>query len=132
MRDNGYEPRWDISRAIGAPAEQWVKDIRSALEHGSIEVKRDRLAMKTGNLYVEYECLRMGQFRPSGIRTTKADAWVFVLVEDSFGLILKTDYLRGLCDSPGVKTREETDGSHPTRGYLLPLRWMVAPYKVQS
>lgn len=46
----------------------------------SIEVKRDRMEAKTGNVAIEYWNNR--QNKPSGIAATKADFWVFVLNDD--------------------------------------------------
>ena len=44
----------------------------------TIECKRDFKAHKTGNVYVEFEC----RGKPSGIATTEADYWVFVVGPD--------------------------------------------------
>jgi hypothetical protein len=41
-----------------------------------IEVKCDRLSCKTGNIVIEYECRE----KPSGIETTTADFWVYVII----------------------------------------------------
>ncbi|MDZ4344454.1 MAG: hypothetical protein U1E51_18690 [Candidatus Binatia bacterium] len=127
MAETARQPNWDIDREIGEQAEVWVSDIRRAMERGSVEVKRDQKAMRTGNLYVEYECRRRGVYMPSGIETTKADAWIFVVVEDELALVIETEHLKKLCRAPGIRRAEEKDGSHPTKGYLLPVRFVVAP-----
>src|SRR5574341_1062342 len=124
---SGRQPNWDIDRASGATAELWIDDIRAVLTEGTLEVKRDVRAMTTGNLYIEYECLRRGRYEPSGISTTRADAWVIVLEESALALVIETSFLKLLCGKPGVRTREERDGSHPTKGYLLPLTYLVRP-----
>ena len=41
-----------------------------------VEVKADFMANRTGNLAVEWECNN----KPSGISSTKADVWVFFVV----------------------------------------------------
>jgi len=41
-----------------------------------IEVKSDRMASKTGNLAIEYECNK----QPSGINATEADYWIYFIV----------------------------------------------------
>jgi hypothetical protein len=127
MAETSRQPNWDIDREIGEQAEVWVSDIRKAMERGALEVKRDTKAMSTGNLYVEYECRRGGVYCASGIQTTKADAWVFVVVKDELALVIETVALRKLCGKPGIRIAEETDGSHPTKGYLLPMTYVVRP-----
>ena len=129
MAESARQPNWDIDREIGAQAEIWVGDIRKALERGTVEVKHETRAMHTGNLYVEYECRRRGVYQPSGIATTKAEAWVFVIAKDELALVLATERLQELCSSPGIRKAEEKDGSHPTRGYLLPMAFVVRPVK---
>ena len=50
---------------FGEKGEDWINEI---FKDGKlIEVKSDRLAHKTGNVYIEYEC----RGKPSGIATTK-------------------------------------------------------------
>jgi hypothetical protein len=127
MPETLRQPNWDIDRKIGEHAELWVSDIRKAFECGSVEVKRDMKAMSTGNLYVEYECLRGGIYRPSGIATTKADAWCFVVIEDALAIIIETEKLKNICCEPRIRKSEEKDGSHPTRGFLVPTRYLFAP-----
>lgn len=41
-----------------------------------IEVKADRLAYKTGNICIEFECNN----KPSGIETTKADIYMYYII----------------------------------------------------
>jgi hypothetical protein len=119
------QPDWDFDREIGSQAEMWVSSLREALKGGTVEVKHDTRAMQTGNLYVEYECRRGGIYRPSGIQTTKADVWVFVVLESKIALVIETQELKRLCAQPGIRIAEERDGSHPTKGYLVPMVYIV-------
>ena len=41
-----------------------------------VEVKSDRLASRTGNLFIEFECRN----KPSGIGATTADYWVYFIL----------------------------------------------------
>lgn len=66
--NNTFE--WDLK--VGQIAEQQLAAI---LEGAKIEVKRDMMAHRTGKVFVEYEC----RFKPSGIATSTADFWAFVL-----------------------------------------------------
>ena len=43
-----------------------------------IEVKSDRLASKTNNMAIEYECNN----KPSGISTTEADYWIYFIIHE--------------------------------------------------
>lgn len=122
------EPRWDIDYAAGRQAEMWVSDLRSALEQGTVEVKRDRRWIDTGNIYVEYKCKRRGEYRDSGIATTEADLWLFVLIEGVFAIVISTESLKALAREVGRDPRrlkEETDGSHPTKGVIISLQQMI-------
>ena len=42
----------------------------------NFELKTDRMAHKTGNVYVEFQ----SRGRDSGIRTSKSDTWIFKIV----------------------------------------------------
>jgi len=127
MHESLRQPNWDIDREIGSQAEVWISDIRKAFANGTVEVKRDTRAMRTGNLYVEYECRRGGVFKPSGIATTRADAWCFVVIKDALAIVIETEKLKNICSETGIRKAEETDGSHPTKGYLVPMRYLFAP-----
>ena len=63
--------KYDLKR--GQEAEEWFAGLLTGGDH--IECKRDFKAHKTGNVYVEYEC----RGKPSGISTTEADYWVFIV-----------------------------------------------------
>jgi hypothetical protein len=115
-----YEPRWDIDLREGELAERLVIDL---LTDDTIEVKHDRKALQTGNLYVETDCRRRDGWNPSGISTTKATVWFFVLHElDKVLISVRTSTLQRLVAKNGRRRAEEKDGSHPTRGVLVPVR----------
>ena len=56
------------------------KELADILENQKIEVKTDCKWKKTGNLAIEYK----SRGKPSGIATTKAEYWAFIL--DANGL----------------------------------------------
>ena len=126
----GYKPDFDIDYEVGRTAELWVSDLRAGLQNASVEVKHDTKAMKTGNLYLEYECLRQGKWMPSGIAASKALYWVFVVEHPHKAIVLSSEFLHKALERqlqiPAMR-REEKDGSHPTRGVLLPLVWLMRP-----
>ena len=119
----GYHPKFDIDFAIGREGEENVLNLLEGIRLGTVEVKTDVRAADTGNLYLEYECLG----KPSGIQTSKADAWAFVLGNGGFVNIVPTDVLRYLYTQlVGHKKycREMARGARPTRGVLIPLKHM--------
>lgn len=84
------ERNFDIDLRYGQEGEKLVHDILSGGLR--IEVKTDRMAHTTGNLAVEYKC--RGKW--SGISTTQADWWAFVLCHNSHILMIRTDMLKVL------------------------------------
>ena len=75
------DSNWDLDLRAGLEGESRVADLLSL---DTVEVKTDRRWLDTGNLYIETECFQQSTqtWEPSGIRTTKATHWAFVL-EDS-------------------------------------------------
>ena len=69
---------FDIDLRFGEEGESYVK---SLLNLETIEVKRDRRWKDTGNLYIEVWCWsdNKKEWYPSGLQTTKATHWSFVL-----------------------------------------------------
>jgi hypothetical protein len=79
------------------------------------EVKADRLAHKTGNLYIEYECSN----KPSGISTTTANVWIyFVVLKDGHRVYkIPTDFIKSLL-TPTTRSIRGGD-NYNSKGYLL-------------
>jgi hypothetical protein len=120
-----YQPDWDHDLREGQHAEKLVIDL---LTDDQIEVKYDRKALITGNLYIETHCRRRDGWNESGINTTKATVWFFVLdMRDKKMMSLTTTALKEAIQDPQLPRKEMTEGSHPTKGILLPLRTYYAP-----
>jgi len=64
-------------------------EIAKLLNDSKVEVKRDRQTKQTGNVYIEYQ----SRGKPSGIKTTKADKWAYIL-QDGCILIVDTELLK--------------------------------------
>lgn len=75
--------------AIGQAEEVWLSEV---LAGAKMEIKRDFLAHRTGNIYVEYHCWG----KPSGIAITQADFWAFILNGQRV-IIAPTDFLKQIC-----------------------------------
>lgn len=125
----GRSPQWDLDLRYGKAGEKLVAAFIEGFTNGTIEVKSDRLAAETGNVYIEAECRVATGWQPSGIVTTKAEYWAIVLGEAVvIGVptsIIRRCYEKAL--QPGMEwaRREEKDGSHPTRGVVLPLNLLL-------
>lgn len=72
MKRGEKQRGWDIDLPIGEYGENKLVNI---LQGGKIECKFDIMALETGNLFVEYESWG----KPSGIVTTEASHWAFIL-----------------------------------------------------
>jgi hypothetical protein len=67
--------------AYGKSEEKFIHELFSEDGEIKIEVKSDRKAQFTGNVYIEYESRK----KPSGISTTQSDYYIFKFF---FGLVL--------------------------------------------
>lgn len=123
----GYEPRFDIDLTYGREGEVAVLDIIEGIKSSKTEVKRDAVFHKTGNIYVEYACKINGQWFESGIRTTSAEYWVFVLGNSGVMVTIQIDKLKDLAKNYyyWCGSVEEKDGSHPTKGIVIPVTAII-------
>lgn len=94
-----------------------------------VEVKADRLAVKTGNLAIEYECNN----KPSGINITTAHQYVYYIIGTKIIYQIEVETLKWLCK--GCKTVCGGDG-YRSKMYLLPMdrmtNYIVTPKKVDK
>lgn len=124
---DGYEPNFDLDVAVGRQGELFVAHVVDSLLSGAaVEVKNDKRATDTGNVYLEYQCLYGGEFKLSGIATTQSDLWVHVIA-DQVAVVAPTwrwkEVARGRVRD-GHK-RELNRGSHPTKGALVPMSGLL-------
>lgn len=118
-QSQGYNPDFDIDLAHGLAGERQVGDVLLS----TLEVKSDRQAARTGNVWLEYECRgRDGVWRDSGIRTSRAKHFAYV-IGDVLILVVPMELMRRIVDRGIAERRlsEETDGSNPTKGVKLPI-----------
>lgn len=102
---------------VGQLAE---KEIGELLSNKKIEIKKDMLAKKTGNVFVEY----MSRGKPSGIQRSEADYFCFVV--ETLIIFLPTDELKKLI-APFKGTKRDVRGgdNNTSRGILLPLTTLI-------
>lgn len=117
LRENNKfnaDEKYDLDFASGHMGES---ELARAMEN--VEVKTDYRCHETGNLAVEFEC----RGRPSGIQTTRAKWWAFVLANGHYNgkrvILLETEELKNMildCDTA-------TGGdNHASKMKLLPLK----------
>lgn len=101
--------------------ESHEKNLASIL-NGSIEVKADKAAQKTGNIYVEVS----DRGRPSGIHTTTAEWQAQFLTGPGFDsevvVLIRTERLRRL-----IEGRYTVNGGDASTGVLVKLKKLMEP-----
>lgn len=115
-----YSNDFHFDLEFGEKAETWVKEIFS--EGGKVEVKYDRIAHKTGNIYVEISSRGV----KSGISTTKASYWVFIIDKKSYGIFINTKRLKDICKEVYQKYGYTKGGDNDTSlGVLIPIKNII-------
>ena len=88
--DLEYNNDFKYDLKIGQIAEKWLGQLLSGK---TLEVKRDFRASQTGKVFVEFFC----RGKPSGIATTEADFWAFV-IDGDYVVILPTEALKEIVE----------------------------------
>ena len=87
-----------------------------------VEVKRDKIAAATGNLAIEYE----SRGKPSGISTSQAEWWCFILsgkLEDKIIIIIELEKLKDICRIEFVAGNIKSMGDNNTsKAILIPIK----------
>ena len=89
------------------------------------EVKADRWANKTGNIFIEYE----NNNRPSGISTTQADIYAYFVVKNSNDAdcyLIPVKFIRTLIESGDYKKITQCGDGMRVKGFLMPLNRFVS------
>jgi len=118
-----FNSNFEYDLKIGQEAEEKIALIfESPVE--KLEVKRDMKAIKTGNLYFEYE----SRGKKSGIATTKAD-YIFIIVDGSVGgLFFETNKLKKVL-RPLIATHTKLGGDSDTsKGILISISELMKLY----
>jgi hypothetical protein len=118
-----YNSNFEYDLQIGQEGEKTIAMIFEAPVE-KIEVKRDMKAIKTGNLYFEYE----SRGRKSGIATTKAE-YIFIIVNGSAGgLFFETSKLKKIL-RPLIQTHTKLGGdSDSSKGILISISELMKLY----
>ena len=113
---------FDLDFAYGHEGEQLVRDI---LTGGlTVEVKRDRRWIETGNLYIEtaFYSRSTHNWIESGLMKTKADRWAFVL--EGLVIIVSTNDLKKAIDKFGRSVSNKIE-PNPSKGFLITLNDLI-------
>jgi hypothetical protein len=109
---------FDLDLSVGHEGEALVNELLTGGK--TIEVKTDLKWKNTGNLYIETVCWSHNneEWYPSGLTTTKADYWAFVL-EDAVFIIPTKD----LKHAVSIYGRPITCNipPNPSKGYVIKL-----------
>ena len=102
----------------------WVID-KTTGQKVFFEVKADRMAQRTGNVAIEFQCAE----KPSGITATEADYWAYFIHGTKEWYKIPTAEIRQRI-ADGAYTREVKGGDGwRTRMYLFP-RCVFEPFRV--
>jgi hypothetical protein len=106
---------------FGLKGENLVAEI---LSNKKIEVKTDKHAIQgkaTGNVFVEYESHK----NPSGISTTEAEWFAFVISNENI-ILIETNKLKNICRKYINTKRDVVGGDNNTsKGVLLPIESLI-------
>jgi len=103
---------------MGQDEEIWLADL---LRGKTVEVKRDYIASRTGNLFVEFS----SRGKASGLATTKANFWAFILDGERV-VIVPTKYLQQVARLAYSEGRTVSGGDNNTsEGVLVRLEELV-------
>lgn len=112
---------WDGDFGFGSEREKFFGG-------STWELKSDRKAQSTGNVFVEVEqpSLTTLKAKPSGLAVSKADLWAFELIGMGLFIVVHTEKLRSMVASG--KYREvyggddiDGDGKGDYKGVLIPI-----------
>lgn len=122
-RDASYngDKRFDITYNYGAKAEKFIGSILELVDRGDVKIEVKRKSREDGKFYVELEADPggSGRFQPSGLTTTEADLWAFVVGGTGVAFWATPKQLRTAIDRNYGFPAKERVGSCPTRGRLL-------------
>lgn len=111
---------FDLDLEYGTEGENHVLNLLNGAM--KVEVKTDRMAHRTGNLAIEYASRGL----PSGIATTEADYWAFVIGDSKTVIFISTERLKGIARS-WYKSGSRVDGGdeNTSKIILIPINELL-------
>jgi len=95
-----------------------------------IEVKSDRMAKKTGNIFIEYESNK----KPSGISATKSDIYVYYIINDDKdynAYIIPTIELKEMIEQKKYFKKISGGDGWRSKGYLFKIQQVTVGMFIQ-
>jgi hypothetical protein len=117
-------PDFDLDLRYGLEREG---AFRAVLEADTVEVKSDRQAVQTGNLFLEYARIAGSDpslVEPSGLHASSADVWAYEWAPGCW-LVVPTAMLRAVVAAEGHRHVWGGDGGR-ARGVLVSLTRLIA------
>jgi hypothetical protein len=105
---------FEFDLEFGKVGERWVESLLGG--DFSVEVKSDRMAHKTGNVFIEIYY----KDRPSGISTTQAQYWVYRIDEMDAAIILPVEKLKEIVKEVYKANGLKNAGEY-SKGVLIPI-----------
>lgn len=124
-----YQPQFDIDYRRGMIGENLVGSFLEQLPGGTIEVKTDYHAWRTGNLYIEtHQRLASDEWVKSGINLSEADFYCFAGPRAVGFITIRKPILVNLVRERSVPVRmdKKSATSRATMGYLVKVADVVA------
>lgn len=117
------QKNFDLDLEYGQQGENHVLSLLNGAK--KVEVKTDKFAHYTQRLSIEYKY----KGKPSGISTTEADYWAFLIPQTQTVIFIPTAKLKEMCKLC-YKMNHKTDGGDHHASWLIhvPL-WMVVQYQ---
>lgn len=124
----GRQPHFDRDYEYGRQGELLIDDFLNRIARGDGTVETKRKTIRDVELYIELEHDpgRTGEFIPSGLSTTTADMWTFVIGDTRCHLAVETNRIRRAVTLGLGRPKECTDGSCPTRGRILNFALLIS------
>lgn len=105
---------------FGEQGEDWLNELFR--DGKKVEVKTDRMAHLTQNIYVEV----YSRGKPSGISTTRANYWIFIIEKKDYALIVSVQKLRDICRVMFQINGFIKGGDNDTsQGILIPIKLII-------
>lgn len=105
---------------LAEKGEDWINQIFTG--GYKVEVKIDYMAHITGNLFVEI----MSRGKYSGLSTTEANYWIFIIYFKNYCLILQTEKLKQLCKHyHSIKGFVNGGDNNTSKGVLIPIKSII-------
>ncbi len=106
---------WDIDLRDGQSGEN---EVAKLLHIKTVEVKKDRRWIETGNLFIEESCFYQGsgQWEPSGLSVSKATHWAFI-IEGNVIIVTKEHLMNTVMDYG--RPIENKQPPNQSKGHLI-------------